>query len=68
MEHNEQKNSLSGLSVEELTNLLMTAKKELMGLNLKKSSGDVKDTSAIAKKKKEIARILTALTKLTANQ
>lgn len=58
------KQSLSGLGAEELNNLLAQAKKELLILRLKKTSDEAKDTSAFSKKKKEIARILTALNKL----
>lgn len=55
---------LAGLGVEELNNLLVNAKKELLALRLKRTSDELKDTSVFSKKKKEVAQILTALNKL----
>ncbi len=47
----------------EIRNEILESKKKLLSLRIKKSSGDLKDTSAIKKLKKEIARLFTKMNK-----
>ena len=47
----------------EIRNEILESKKKLLSLRMKKSSGDLKDTSVIKKLKKEIARLFTKMNK-----
>lgn len=47
----------------EIRNEILESKKKLLSLRIKKSSGDLKDTSVIKKLKKEIARLFTKMNK-----
>ncbi len=52
---------LSNKSKKELFNLLLSLRKELKNIEVEKNAGKLKNTAIIGKKKKEVARILTAL-------
>lgn len=52
---------LQQLSVEELNNRLVSARRDLFGLRLNTVKSQVKDHSQYSKLRKDIARILTAL-------
>lgn len=47
----------------EIRNEILESKKKLLSLRIKKSSGDLKDTSLIKKLKKDIARLFTKMNK-----
>ena len=47
----------------EIRNEILESKKKLLSLRMKKSSGDLKDTSLIKKLKKDIARLFTKMNK-----
>ena len=47
----------------EIKNEILESKKKLLSLRIKKSSGELKDTSVIKKLKKNIARLFTKLNK-----
>ena len=47
----------------EIRNEILESKKKLLSLRIKKSSGDLKDTSVIKKLKKNIARLFTKMNK-----
>ena len=49
------------MTKENLKNEILESKKKLLSLRIKKSSGDLKDTSVIKKLKKEIARLFTKM-------
>lgn len=46
-----------------IKNEILDSKKKLLSLRIKKSSGEVKDTSVFKKTKKAIARLFTKLNK-----
>ncbi|MBR2141573.1 MAG: 50S ribosomal protein L29 [Rickettsiales bacterium] len=46
---------------ENLKNEVLKSKKKLLSLRIKKSSGDVKDTSVFKKTRKDIARLFTKM-------
>jgi len=46
---------------ENLKEEILKSKKKLLSLRIKKSSGDLKDTSIIGKTKKSIARLFTKI-------
>lgn len=48
-------------TVQELTNLLLESEKSLLTLNIKKSTGQLKQTHLIRETRKDIARIKTEL-------
>lgn len=54
---------LSGLSVEKLREKIISLKKELFNLRFQKTLGELKDTSAFSKVRKNIARVKTELIK-----
>ncbi len=55
MQELRQKNS------QELANLLLQKKKELVRLKVERTQGKIKDNSIFSRTRKDIARILTAL-------
>ena len=54
---------LSGLSIEKLREKIVSLKKELFNLRFQKTLGELTDTSAFLKVRKNIARVKTELTK-----
>lgn len=54
---------LSGLSVEKLREKIVSLKKELFNLRFQKTLGELTDTSAFSKVRKNIARVKTELMK-----
>ena len=54
---------LSGLSIEKLREKIVSLKKELFNLRFQKTLGELTDTSAFSKVRKNIARVKTELMK-----
>ena len=55
-------NNLKGMSVEELTDELTAAKKELFNLRFQNATNQLDNTSRISEVRKNIARIQTVIT------
>ena len=51
------------MSIDELLDSLNDLKKEIFNINIQKLAGQFEDTSQISKKKKDIARIKTIMSK-----
>lgn len=49
------------MTKENLKKEILESKKKLLSLRIKKSSGELKDTSVVSKLKKEIARLFTKM-------
>lgn len=61
MKSTEYLKELQGKSVEELTEELVSAKKELFNLRFQNATNQLKNTAEITKARKNIARIQTAI-------
>ncbi|HAP72460.1 MAG TPA: 50S ribosomal protein L29 [Lachnospiraceae bacterium] len=61
MKSTEYLKELQGKSVEELTEELVSAKKELFNLRFQNATNQLKNTAEITKVRKNIARIQTAI-------
>ena len=59
-----KKNTVSDLSAAELNDKVLELKKELFNLRFQLATGQLQDTTAIAKTKRDIARAKTALRSL----
>ena len=59
-----KKNTFSDLSAAELNDKVLELKKELFNLRFQLATGQLQDTTAIAKTKRDIARATTALRSL----
>ncbi len=59
-----KKNTFSDLSAAELNDKVLELKKELFNLRFQLATGQLQDTTAIAKTKRDIARAKTALRSL----
>ena len=59
-----KKNTFSDLSAAELNDKVLELKKELFNLRFQLATGQLQDTTAIAKTKRDIARANTALRSL----
>ena len=59
-----KKNTFSDLSAAELNDEVLELKKELFNLRFQLATGQLQDTTAIAKTKRDIARAKTALRSL----
>ena len=59
-----KKNTFSDLSAAELNDKVLELKKELFNLRFQRATGQLQDTTAIAKTKRDIARAKTALRSL----
>ena len=59
-----KKNTFSDLSAAELNDKVLELKKELFNLRFQLATGQLQDTTAIAKPKRDIARSKTALRSL----
>ena len=58
-----KKKNISDMSNDELLDSLSDLKKEVFNINIQKLAGQFEDTSQISKKKKDIARIKTIISK-----
>lgn len=58
-----KKKNISDMSTDELLDSLNDLKKEVFNINIQKLAGQFEDTSQISKKKKDIARIKTIISK-----
>ena len=55
---------LKGKSRDELISLLRDGKKQLLNLRFRKAGGELENTAEVSKTRKNVARILTQLSKL----
>ena len=58
-----KKKDINDMSIDELLDSLNGLKKEVFNINIQKLAGQFEDTSQISKKKKDIARIKTIISK-----
>ena len=58
-----KRKNINDMSTDELLDSLNDLKKEVFNINIQKLAGQFEDTSQISKKKKEIARIKTIISK-----
>ncbi|RPF90435.1 MAG: 50S ribosomal protein L29 [Rhizobiales bacterium TMED168] len=58
-----KKKDINDMSIDELLDSLNDLKKEVFNINIQKLAGQFEDTSQISKKKKDIARIKTIMSK-----
>ena len=58
-----KKKDINDMSIDELLDSLNDLKKEVYNINIQKLAGQFEDTSQISKKKKDIARIKTIMSK-----
>ena len=58
-----KKKDINDMSIDELIDSLNDLKKEVFNINIQKLAGQFEDTSQISKKKKDIARIKTIMSK-----
>ena len=58
-----KKKDINDMSIDELLDSLNDLKKEVFNINIQKLAGQFEDTSQISKKKKDIARIKTIISK-----
>ena len=58
-----KKKNINDMSFDELIDSLNQLKKEVFNINIQKLAGQFEDTSQISKKKKEIARVKTMMSK-----
>lgn len=58
-----KKKDINDMSIDELLDSLNDLKKEIFNINIQKLAGQFEDTSQISKKKKDIARIKTIMSK-----
>ena len=58
-----KKKDINDMSIDELLDSLNDLKKEIFNINIQKLAGQFEDTSQISKKKKDIARIKTIISK-----
>jgi len=61
MNKNKKVELLSGLSVDKLNEKMIFLKKELFNLRFQKTLGELTDTSAFSKVRKNVARVKTEL-------
>ena len=58
-----KKKNINDMSFDELIDSLNELKKEVFNINIQKLAGQFEDTSQISKKKKDIARVKTMISK-----
>tara|TARA_Y100001936_G_scaffold23834_1_gene21563 strand:- start:228 stop:437 length:210 start_codon:yes stop_codon:yes gene_type:complete len=58
-----KKKNINDMSFDELIDSLNQLKKEVFNINIQKLAGQFEDTSQISKKKKDIARVKTMISK-----
>ena len=58
-----KKKNINDMSFDELVDSLNELKKEVFNINIQKLAGQFEDTSQISKKKKDIARVKTMMSK-----
>ena len=58
-----KKKNINDMSFDELVDSLNELKKEVFNINIQKLAGQFEDTSQISKKKKDIARVKTMISK-----
>ena len=58
-----KKKDINDMSIDELLDSLNDLKKEIFNINKQKLAGQFEDTSQISKKKKDIARVKTMMSK-----
>lgn len=58
-----KKKNINDMSFDELVDSLNELKQEVFNINIQKLAGQIEDTSQISKKKKDIARVKTMMSK-----